>query len=318
MTIATNMAGRGTDIKLDEESKRLGGLKIIGTERHESRRIDNQLRGRSGRQGDPGESRFYLSLEDDLMRLFGSERMIAFFNRIGVQDVEPIEHRSLTKTIEKAQKRIESNNFGIRENLLKYDEINNEQRELIYEERNLLLKGDGISEIVEEMKQDVMNGIIDTILNEEKGKISIKHLMVKLITLFNIDHIDIQDKEISRRDLRNLIQKEVSKKYEEFKSQLESFNEVENIEKLVLLNVIDQKWMDHIDNMEKLRESIRLQAYAQKDPLVEYKICAYEMFDAMIESIREDVIKTIFHIKIVRPTIKVDEDKIMEPVQEPY
>lgn len=164
----------------------------------------------------------------------------------------------------------------------------------------------------------MMNGIIDTILNEEKGKISIKHLMVKLITLFNIDHIDIQDKEISRRDLRNLIQKEVSKKYEEFKSQLESFNEVENIEKLVLLNVIDQKWMDHIDNMEKLRESIRLQAYAQKDPLVEYKICAYEMFDAMIESIREDVIKTIFHIKIVRPTIKVDEDKIMEPVQEPY
>lgn len=302
VTIATNMAGRGTDIKLDEESKRLGGLKIIGTERHESRRIDNQLRGRSGRQGDPGESKFYLSLEDDLMRLFGSERMIVFFNRIGVQDGEPIEHRSLTKTIEKAQKRIESNNFGIRENLLKYDEINNEQRELIYAERNLILNGDGIHDIIGEMIKKAIADVVNSIIqNDDKGQISIKYLLMELKSRFNIDHIDIQKKELSKSDLRNLINHAVSQKYKDFQSQFENYEAVANIEKQVLLNVIDQKWMDHIDNMEKLRDSIRLQVYAQKDPLVEYKIYAYEMFDTMIEAIEEDVINTIFRLRVIPP-----------------
>lgn len=302
VTIATNMAGRGTDIKLDDKAKELGGLKIIGTERHESRRIDNQLRGRSGRQGDPGESRFYLSLEDDLMRLFGSERMISFFNKIGVQDGDPIEHGSLTRTIEKAQKRIESNNYGIRENLLKYDEINNEQRELIYAERNLILNGDGVHNIIDEMIQEAVANVLNkTIANEENGQISIKNLMMELKSMFNIDQINIQEEKLSKSDLRNLIKHVVSQKYKDFQMQFENYEAVANIERQVLLNVIDQKWMDHIDNMEKLRESIRLQVYAQKDPLVEYKIYAYEMFDTMIEAVKEDVINTIFRLRVMRP-----------------
>lgn len=316
VTIATNMAGRGTDIKLDDKAKELGGLKIIGTERHESRRIDNQLRGRSGRQGDPGESRFYLSLEDDLMRLFGSERMISFFNKIGVHDGDPIEHGSLTRTIEKAQKRIESNNFGIRENLLKYDEISNEQRELLYAERNLILNGDGVHNIIDEMIQEAVANVLNkTIANEENGQISIKNLMMELKSRFSIDQINIQEEKLSKSDLRSLIEQAVLRKYKDFQSQFENYESVANIEKLILLNVIDQKWMDHIDNMEKLRESIRLQIYAQKDPLVEYKIYAYEMFDTMIDAVKEDVINSIFRLRILHPMQNTNNDETISTTE---
>ena len=313
VTIATNMAGRGTDIKLTDETKLLGGLKIIGTERHESRRIDNQLRGRSGRQGDPGESRFYISLEDDLMRLFGSENLINIFNSIGVADGEQIEHKMLTNAIEKAQKRIENNNFSIRENLLKYDDINNEQREVIYEERNKVLNGENLHGLILKMIKDVITNIVNVNytnpFNKEK-LLTILDSLVQIIPLNNINIDMLLNNSIE--ELINCLYDEALKLYEEREKELFPDSEqAREIERVVLLRVIDTKWMNHIDDMDVLRQGINLQAFGQKDPLVEYKIAAYEMFDALVAAIKEDTIKIIYHLKVAE---KVERKEVAKPI----
>ena len=313
VTIATNMAGRGTDIKLSDETRALGGLKIIGTERHESRRIDNQLRGRSGRQGDPGESRFYISLEDDLMRLFGSENLINLFNSIGVADGEQIEHKMLTNAIERAQKRIENNNFGIRENLLKYDDINNEQREVIYEERNKVLNGENLHGLIIKMIKDVITNIVNINYSSPFTK-------EKLITIYEAIYQIIPIKMINTDELINLDINQLIEKFNDLALELydarekEMFPESEQareVERVVLLRVIDTKWMNHIDDMDVLRQGINLQAFGHKDPLVEYKIAAYEMFDALVSAIKEDTIKIIYHLKMAE---KVERKEVAKPV----
>lgn len=313
VTIATNMAGRGTDIKLTDETRALGGLKIIGTERHESRRIDNQLRGRSGRQGDPGESRFYISLEDDLMRLFGSENLINLFNSIGVADGEQIEHKMLTNAIEKAQKRIENNNFSIRENLLKYDDINNEQREVIYEERNKVLNGDNLHGLILKMIKDVITNIVNVNYTNPFNR-------EKLTTIYESIYQIIPIKEISTDeflayDMNTLADKFYDlalKLYDEREKELFPDSEqAREVERVVLLRVIDTKWMNHIDDMDVLRQGINLQAFGHKDPLVEYKIAAYEMFDALVSAIKEDTVKIIYHLKLAE---KVERKEVAKPV----
>ena len=288
VTIATNMAGRGTDIKLDDESKALGGLKIIGTERHESRRIDNQLRGRAGRQGDPGESRFYISLEDDLMRLFGSDKLMSMFNALGVPENEQIEHKMLSSAIEKAQQKIETNNYGIRENLLKYDEVNNEQREVVYAERRQVLDGENMRELIMKMLNDIVEGAVDMSISDEQTPENwgFKELNDLLLPIIPLKPIELTD-EISK----------MSK--DEFKeAEFPDAEQVREIERVVLLKVIDNKWMSHIDDMDQLREGIGLQAYGNRDPLVEYKMNAYEMFDDMTAAIREDTIRILCHIRV--------------------
>ena len=313
VTIATNMAGRGTDIKLTDETRALGGLKIIGTERHESRRIDNQLRGRSGRQGDPGESRFYISLEDDLMRLFGSENLIKLFNSIGVADGEQIEHKMLTNAIERAQKRIENNNFGIRENLLKYDDINNEQREVIYEERNKVLNGENLHGLIVKMIRDVITNIVNI-------NYSTPFTKEKLATIYETIYQIIPIKEISTEEFITLDLNSLIEKFNDMALELydlrekELFPEIEQareIERVVLLRVIDTKWMNHIDDMDVLRQGINLQAFGHKDPLVEYKIAAYEMFDALVSAIKEDTVKILYHLKLAE---KVERKEVAKPV----
>ncbi len=313
VTIATNMAGRGTDIKLTDETRALGGLKIIGTERHESRRIDNQLRGRSGRQGDPGESRFYISLEDDLMRLFGSENLINLFNSIGVADGEQIEHKMLTNAIEKAQKRIENNNFSIRENLLKYDDINNEQREVIYEERNKVLNGENLHNLILKMIKDVITNIVNI---NYSNPFNIEKLTSIYDSIFQIIPIkEINTSEFLNYDITTMIDKfyELALKlYDDREKELFPDNEqAREIERVVLLRVIDTKWMNHIDDMDVLRQGINLQAFGHKDPLVEYKIAAYEMFDALVSAIKEDTIKIIYHLKIAE---KVERKEVAKPI----
>ncbi len=313
VTIATNMAGRGTDIKLTDETRALGGLKIIGTERHESRRIDNQLRGRSGRQGDPGESRFYISLEDDLMRLFGSENLINLFNSIGVADGEQIEHKMLTNAIEKAQKRIENNNFSIRENLLKYDDINNEQREVIYEERNKVLNGENLHNLIIKMIKDVITNIVNINYSNPFNK---EKLATIYETIFQIIPIkEINANEFLNYDIHTLIDKFYDlaiKLYDEREKELFPDGEqAREVERVVLLRVIDTKWMNHIDDMDVLRQGINLQAFGHKDPLVEYKIAAYEMFDALVSAIKEDTVKIIYHLKIAE---KVERKEVAKPV----
>ena len=313
VTIATNMAGRGTDIKLTDETRSLGGLKIIGTERHESRRIDNQLRGRSGRQGDPGESRFYISLEDDLMRLFGSENLINLFNSIGVADGEQIEHKMLTNAIEKAQKRIENNNFSIRENLLKYDDINNEQREVIYEERNKVLNGENLHNLIIKMIKDVITNIVNINYTNPFNK---EKLATIYETIFQIIPIkEISSNEFINYDINTLIDKFYDlaiKLYDEREKELFPDSEqAREVERVVLLRVIDTKWMNHIDDMDVLRQGINLQAFGHKDPLVEYKIAAYEMFDALVSAIKEDTVKIIYHLKIAE---KVERKEVAKPV----
>lgn len=297
VTIATNMAGRGTDIKLDPEAKAAGGLKIIGTERHESRRIDNQLRGRSGRQGDPGESRFYISLEDDLMRLFGSENMKQMFEKAGIEEGEELQHRLLTKTIENAQKRVENNNYGVREQLLKFDQVNNEQREIIYAERNLLLEQTVIKDII----MDMMKNSIDLIVNhyyKEKKEHTEMDFEEMLMRIYGLIPIRMNIKTLSgcsKKELLNFMHDGIDDFYMKIEQRFENIEELRNIERRILLKVIDINWMNHIDNMEKLKESISLQAYAGHDPVVEYKINVYEMFEEMMQSIREDTIKAISH-----------------------
>ena len=302
VTIATNMAGRGTDIKLDDESKALGGLKIIGTERHESRRIDNQLRGRAGRQGDPGESRFYISLEDDLMRLFGSDKLMSMFNALGVPENEQIEHKMLSSAIEKAQQKIETNNYGIRENLLKYDEVNNEQREVVYAERRQVLDGENMRELIMKMLNDIVEGAVDMSISDEQtpenwGFKELNDLLLPIIPLKPIELTDEISK-MSKDEFKHMLKELATKFYESKEAEFPDAEQVREIERVVLLKVIDKKWMSHIDDMDQLREGIGLQAYGNRDPLVEYKMNAYEMFDDMTAAIREDTIRILCHIRV--------------------
>ena len=290
VTIATNMAGRGTDIKLDEETKALGGLKIIGTERHESRRIDNQLRGRSGRQGDPGESRFYLSLEDDLLRLFGSDRLMAMFEAMGVPEGEQIEHKMLSNAIEKAQMKIESNNYGIREQLLKFDEVNNEQREVIYAERRKVLDGDNMRDLVLKMITDTVENAVDISVSDDQTPDKwdlqeLNNLLLPVIPLKPVTLTDEQKKSMKKNELKHNLKEEAIKLYETKEAEFPEPEQIREIERVVLLKVIDNKWMAHLDDMDALREGIGLQAYGQRDPVVEYKMQGYEMYESMMASI---------------------------------
>lgn len=302
VTIATNMAGRGTDIKLDEESKAAGGLKIIGTERHESRRIDNQLRGRSGRQGDPGESRFYISLEDDLMRLFGSDRLMDMFTALGVPENEQIEHKMLSSAIEKAQMKIENNNYGIRENLLKYDEVMNEQREVIYAERRRVLDGDNERDLILKMITDIVENAVDMAVSDEQAAADwdlteLNSLLLPIIPLQPIVLADNQ-KSMKKNELKHMLKEEAIKLYEAKEAEFPDAEQIREIERVILLKVIDNKWMSHIDDMDQLRQGIGLQAYGQRDPLVEYKMNGYEMFDGMTAAIREDTVRILNHIRV--------------------
>ena len=301
VTIATNMAGRGTDIKLDEEARAAGGLKIIGTERHESRRIDNQLRGRSGRQGDPGESRFYLSLEDDILRLFGSERLMGVFNALGVPENEQIEHKMLSNAIEKAQKKIEGNNFGIRKNLLEYDQVMNEQRELIYAERLRVLNGENMHDSIMKMLDDVLANVVDRYLadHQEAEEWNLNDFNRELLAIGAFKPLTNEAvtgkkpseiKEALYSEGRTLVQG-IAEQFDEE----EQFNEVERV---VLLKSIDTNWMQHIDDMEQLRQGVGLAAYGNKDPLVEYKMSGYDMFDDMTFSIKKETVTMLLHVKI--------------------
>ena len=310
VTIATNMAGRGTDIKLDEEAREAGGLKIIGTERHESRRIDNQLRGRSGRQGDPGESRFYISLEDDLMRLFGSERLMSVFTTLGVEEGEQIEHKMLSSAIEKAQQKIESNNFGIRKNLLEYDQVMNEQREIIYEERRRVLDGENMRDSIFHMINDYVENIVDMVISadqdyDEWNLAELNLTIHNTIPMAPVTEEDVKD--ISQKELKHLLKERATKAYEAKESEFPEPEHIREIERVILLKVIDAKWMDHIDDMDQLRQGIGLQAYGQRDPKVEYKMIGYDMFDHMTKSITEDTIRARFHVKIEQ---KVEREQV--------
>ena len=306
VTIATNMAGRGTDIKLDEESRKLGGLKIIGTERHESRRIDNQLRGRSGRQGDPGESRFYISLEDDLMRLFGSEKIMSMFNALGVQDGEQIEHKMLTSAIEKAQKKIEGNNYGIRENVLKYDEVMNEQREIIYKERRQVLDGESMKDVILKMIRDIVSQVVDRTISDEQAPEDwdFSQLNIELRSIIPLtEYMPSADetKNMKKAALKETLTEMALQAYADKESEFPDPESMREAERVVLLKTIDRKWMDHIDDMDQLRQGIGLQAYAQRDPLNEYKMAGYDMFNEMMASIREDTVKMMFRVKVEKP-----------------
>ena len=310
VTIATNMAGRGTDIKLDEESKEAGGLKIIGTERHESRRIDNQLRGRSGRQGDPGESRFFISLEDDLMRLFGSDKMLNMFNALGIPENQEIEHGMLTKAIEGAQKKIESNNFGIRKNLLEYDQVMNEQREIIYAERLRVLNGESMRDVIYKMITDVVESSVDMVIGDEGSSEDwdLKELNQVLLPIIPIQPVKTPDvAKCKKNELRHKLKEEAVKLYESKEAEFPEPEALREIERVILLKVIDRKWMDHIDYMDQLRQGVGLQAYGQRDPLVEYKLSGYEMFDGMTDSIREDTLRLLFHVKVEQ---KVEREQV--------
>ncbi len=310
VTIATNMAGRGTDIKLDDEARAAGGLKIVGTERHESRRIDNQLRGRSGRQGDPGESRFYISLEDDLMRLFGSERLMTIFNTLGVADGEQIEHKMLSNAIEKAQKKIEGNNFGIRKNLLEYDQVMNEQREIIYEERRRVLDGESMRDVIYNMVSDLAVAIVNRYVSAETSAADwdLDGLNKELEASFELEEITGEEFEKSSpKQLQEMVQERAVAAYEEKEKEFPEEEQIREVERVILLKVIDRKWMDHIDDMEQLRQGIGLQSYAQKDPLVEYKLLGYEMFGEMTEGITEDTVRTIFHVSVEK---KVEREEV--------
>jgi len=310
VTIATNMAGRGTDIKLDDEARAVGGLKIIGTERHESRRIDNQLRGRSGRQGDPGESKFYISLEDDLMRLFGSERLINMFNAMGVPENQEIEHKMLTGAIESAQKKIEGNNFGIRKNLLEYDQVMNEQREIIYAERRRVLDGESMRDVIYKMITDIVDNTVDMVIGEDADVDEWNFTELNSLLLPIIPLVPVTKERVSKpkkNSLKQQLKEEAVKLYENKEAEFPQAEMIRELERVVLLKVIDNKWMSHIDDMEQLRQGIGLQAYGQRDPLVEYKMSGYEMFDAMTEGIREDTIRLLFHVRVEQ---KVEREQV--------
>ena len=311
VTIATNMAGRGTDIKLDDDAKAAGGLKIIGTERHESRRIDNQLRGRSGRQGDPGESQFFISLEDDLMRLFGSERLMSVFTTLGVPEGEQIQHKMLTSAIEKAQEKIEYNNYGIRKNLLEYDRVNNDQREIIYSERRKVLNGDSMRDVIFKMIQDQVEKAVDTCISneiprEEWNLNELNELILPIIPLEPITEESISDVK-NMKELKQHLKEKAVLLYEAKETEFPEIEQFRELERVVLLKVIDGKWMDHIDDMDQLRQGIGLQAYGQRDPLVEYKMAGFDMFDEMISAIQEDTIRLLFHVQVEQ---KVEREQV--------
>ena len=312
VTIATNMAGRGTDIKLDDKSREAGGLKIIGTERHESRRIDNQLRGRSGRQGDPGQSQFFISLEDDLMRLFGSEKLMSTFKALGIQEDEPIQHSMLSNTIEKAQKKIEGNNYGIRKNLLEYDQVMNEQRETIYAERLRVLNGENMRDSVYKMITDVIDGIVDRCISEDQSPenwdmVELNQLILPIYPFDPIILTDEQKDKFNKAALNQYLKEKAVKAYEAKEAEFPEAEQIRELERVVLLKVIDRKWMDHIDDMDQLRQGIGLQAYGQRDPLIEYKMTGYEMFGEMTESIKEDTVKLLLHVKVEQ---KVEREQV--------
>ena len=329
VTIATNMAGRGTDIKLDDEAKAAGGLKVVGTERHESRRIDNQLRGRSGRQGDPGESRFYISLEDDLMRLFGSERMIRMFEALGVPEGQEISHKSLSKAVESAQKKIETNNFGIRKNLLDYDQVMNEQREIIYGERREVLDGKSMRDSIYKMITGIVEHSVDMVIGENADSDSwelteLNDILLPIIPLEKVTRGRIND--LSPDGLKQQLKEEAVKLYEAKEAEFPEPEAIREVERVVLLRSVDSRWMNHIDDMEQLRQSIGLQAYGQRDPLVEYKMAGYDMFNEMSQGIMEDTIRTLFRIRVeqkvereqvakVTGTNKDAESGVREPVK---
>ena len=313
VTIATNMAGRGTDIKLDDEARAAGGLKIIGTERHESRRIDNQLSGRSGRRGDPGESKFYISLEVDLMRLFGSERLISMFNTLGIPEGQEIEHKALTNAIESAQKKIESNNYGIRKNLLEYDRVMSEQREIIYEERLRVLNGESMRDVIYKMITDITENCVDICINDDAdiSDWDFNELNTLLIPTIPLQPLTPERvKKPKKNSLKQQLKEEAVKLYEAKEAEFPEPEAIRELERVVLLKVIDRKWMDHIDDMEQLRQGVGLQAYGQRDPLVEYKMSGYEMFDEMTQNIREETVRLLFHIKIEQKVEREQQAKI--------
>ncbi len=310
VTIATNMAGRGTDIKLGEGVKELGGLKIIGTERHESRRIDNQLRGRAGRQGDPGESRFYISLEDDLMRLFGSERLMGLFS--AMPDGEQIEHKMLSNAIESAQKKIEGNNFGIRKNLLEFDRVNNEQREVIYKERRKVLDGENMRDTIYKMITDVVEKCVLSIIGDESSPeewdiAELNNVLRPIVPIQKIVLTEEEEKHATKAELIQRLKEEAVKVYEAKEAEFPDADQIREVERIILLKVIDRKWMDHIDDMDQLRQGIGLQAYGQRDPVVEYKFAGFDMFDAMIDAITEETVKALTHIQIEQ---KVEREQV--------
>jgi len=310
VTIATNMAGRGTDIKLDEEARAAGGLKIIGTERHESRRIDNQLRGRSGRLGDPGESKFYISLEDDLMRLFGSERLINLFNTLGIPDGQEIQHKMLSNAIQNAQKKIENNHFGIRKNLLEYDQVMNEQREIIYAERRQVLDGMSMRDVVYKMITDIVESSVNMCIGddadaEEWDLNELNTLLLPIIPLKTITLDRIEKKK--KNGLLHQLKEEAVKLYESKEAEFPEPETIREIERVIILKVIDLKWMNHIDDMEQLRQGVGLQAYGQRDPVVEYKMAGYEMFDGLIEAVKEDTVRLLFNVKVEQ---KVEREQV--------
>lgn len=310
VTIATNMAGRGTDIKLDDEARQAGGLKIIGTERHESRRIDNQLRGRSGRQGDPGESRFYISLEDDLMRLFGSERLMNVFTALGVEEGEQIQHKMLSNAIEKAQEKIENNNFGIRKNLLEYDQVMNEQREIIYEERRRVLDGENMRDSIFHMINDYVENTVDMLVAadqdyEDFDLGELNRTILRSIPMNPITEADVRG--ISQKELKHMLKERAAKAYEAKESEFPEPEHLREIERVVLLKVIDAKWMAHIDDMDQLRQGIGLQAYGQRDPRIEYKMLGYDMFGEMTQGIAADTVRTLFHVRLEQ---KVEREQV--------
>ena len=310
VTIATNMAGRGTDIKLDDLSREAGGLKIIGTERHESRRIDNQLRGRSGRQGDPGESKFYISLEDDLMRLFGSERLINMFNALGIPENQEIEHKMLSNAIENAQKKIENNNYGIRKNLLEYDQVMNEQREIIYEERRRVLNGESMRDAIYKMITDIVENEVDTVIGDDTdyddwNLEELNSLLLPTIPLRPVNRGRINTPK--KNALKQQLKEEAVKLYEAKEAEFPEIEAIRELERVILLKVIDRKWMDQIDDMDQLRQGVGLQAYGQRDPLVEYNLSGYEMFDEMTQNICEETVRVLFHVRVEQ---KVEREQV--------
>ncbi len=316
VTIATNMAGRGTDIRLDEVSRAAGGLRIVGTERHESRRIDNQLRGRSGRQGDPGESRFYISLEDDLMRLFGSERLMSTFDALGVEENEQIEHKMLSRAIEQAQKKIESNNFGIRKNLLEYDRVNNDQREVIYEERRKVLDGDNMRDVIMHMMDEVVSRKVDMSLADDQDPEdqaeNLMNLTRNLLPIIPVKPITPESvKGKSRDKIKQALKEEAAALYAAKEAEFADIEQMREIERVVLLKVIDARWMNHIDDMEQLRQGIGLTAYAQRDPKVEYRMVGFEMFDEMTENIQEETLRVLYHVRIEQ---KIEREEQAKPM----
>jgi len=310
VTIATNMAGRGTDIKLGEGVKELGGLKIIGTERHESRRIDNQLRGRAGRQGDPGESRFYISLEDDLMRLFGSDRIKGLFD--AMPDGEQVEHKMLSNAIESAQKKIEGNNFGIRKNLLEFDQVNNEQREVIYKERRMVLDGENMRDTLMSMLKEQVEKCVTRVIGDDQSAedwdiAELNNVLLPIVPLKRIELTEEQKKHGTKAELIEQLQDEAVKVYEAKEAEFPEPEQFREVERVILLKVIDRKWMDHIDDMDQLKQGIGLQAYGQKDPVVQYKMMGYDMFDEMTRAITEDTVRLLMHIQVEE---KVEREQV--------